>query len=69
MGRVDFGIGVVGALLLAHGAVSTVLCTPTFPFVFVELDGLLSLFHHEERLTKAFVRFGFRRGSPRNGHE
>jgi hypothetical protein len=66
MGRVDFGIGVVGALLLAHGAVSTVLCTPRFPFVFVELDGLLSLFHHEERFTRAFVRFGFRRGDPRN---
>lgn len=26
MGRVDFGIGVVGALLLMHSAVSTIEC-------------------------------------------
>ena len=33
MGQVDFVIGVVGALFLAHGALSTVLCTSRFLFI------------------------------------
>ena len=57
MGRVDFVIGVVGALFLAHGALSTVLCTSRFLFISLLNSMAFPLpFKQEERFTRVFVK-------------